>query len=227
MPKKLTIEEFIIKANIAHSDRFTYDKSVYVNMHTNIIITCPIHGDFEQRPVHHINGFGCSKCNGKHQHSTEEFINKASLIHNNLYDYSKSIYKNKESKLTIICPIHGEFEQRAGSHLRGKGCWKCRQTGFDYTEPGILYYLKINGGQAYKIGVTNSKVENRFSNKELEIIEILATRYYPIGMDAYNAEQSVIKDYKEFKYTGDDLLVSGNTELFNKDILNIDPMYLY
>ena len=30
--------------------------------------------------------------------SQEDFINKAKIIHNNKYDYSKTIYKNKKNK---------------------------------------------------------------------------------------------------------------------------------
>lgn len=58
--------------------------------------------------------------------TTEQFIKEAKEIHNNFYDYSLVDYKNKELKVKIICPIHGEFEQIAGNHLRGAGCMKCR-----------------------------------------------------------------------------------------------------
>ena len=36
----------------------------------------------------------------------EERFNK---LHNNTYDYSKSVYTKSKGKLIIICPIHGEF----------------------------------------------------------------------------------------------------------------------
>lgn len=35
------------------------------------------------------------------------------------------IYKDSRTKVVIICPIHGEFEQEPNSHLQGKGCNKC------------------------------------------------------------------------------------------------------
>ena len=38
-----------------------------------------------------------------------EFIEKAKNIHQNKYDYSKSVYINKRTKICIICPKHGEF----------------------------------------------------------------------------------------------------------------------
>src|ERR1035441_6864411 len=56
----------------------------------------------------------------------ESFIEKAQGIHNGKYDYSKIIYKkNQKTKIKIVCPIHGEFEQRIDHHLSGCGCFKC------------------------------------------------------------------------------------------------------
>jgi hypothetical protein len=55
----------------------------------------------------------------------EEFIKRSKAVHGNKYDYSKVNYINKTSKVTIICPIHGEFEQKAEDHYSGHGCKKC------------------------------------------------------------------------------------------------------
>ena len=55
----------------------------------------------------------------------EEFIEKARETHGDKYDYSKVEYVNKNTKITIICPIHGEFQQRAHNHKRGQGCPVC------------------------------------------------------------------------------------------------------
>ncbi len=57
--------------------------------------------------------------------TTEQVINKANLIHNNKYDYSLADYKNNNTKIKIICPIHGVFEQRPNDHLKGHGCPIC------------------------------------------------------------------------------------------------------
>ena len=39
------------------------------------------------------------------------------------------IYKDSNTKVKIICPIHGEFWQIASSHLNGHGCVKCANIG--------------------------------------------------------------------------------------------------
>ena len=57
--------------------------------------------------------------------TTEEFVKRAKMIHGNKYDYSKVQYKNKKTKVCIVCPEHGEFWQTPYMHWRGSGCRKC------------------------------------------------------------------------------------------------------
>ena len=57
--------------------------------------------------------------------TTEEFIKEAKLIHGDKYDYSLTNYVNNKTKIKVICPIHGVFEQRPDSHLKNFGCSKC------------------------------------------------------------------------------------------------------
>ena len=58
------------------------------------------------------------------KYTNEDFLKKANEVHNWKYKYNND-YKNSKSKLKIICPIHGEFEQNARSHLVGRGCPEC------------------------------------------------------------------------------------------------------
>lgn len=56
----------------------------------------------------------------------EEFIERCKKIHNNRYDYSLVDYVNNQTKVKIVCPIHGEFEQVPASHLNlSTGCSAC------------------------------------------------------------------------------------------------------
>ena len=54
-----------------------------------------------------------------------EFLEKCHAVHGYVYDYSKVVYKNGESKIIVICSKHGEFEQRARCHMNGQGCPIC------------------------------------------------------------------------------------------------------
>lgn len=63
----------------------------------------------------------------KPRSSTDEWVQKAIAIHGDYYDYSKSVYVSYRDPITIICRVHGAFEQRAGLHTgsRKSGCPKC------------------------------------------------------------------------------------------------------
>ena len=47
-----------------HGNEYDYSQVEYINTNTKVIITCAIHGDFEQRPSGHLNGKGCALCYG-------------------------------------------------------------------------------------------------------------------------------------------------------------------
>ena len=57
---------------------------------------------------------------------SESFIKRSNEKHNSKYDYSLVVYENCRTKVEIICPVHGVFEQTPGAHLyNGYGCEKC------------------------------------------------------------------------------------------------------
>lgn len=55
----------------------------------------------------------------------EEFIDRASRVHQNKYQYTNSVYIKGDIKVSITCPIHGEFFQIPYNHLNGAGCKEC------------------------------------------------------------------------------------------------------
>lgn len=56
---------------------------------------------------------------------TQEFIKKAKKVHGNKFDYSKVEYIKAKRNVTIICPMHGDFEQTPDNHLHNHGCKLC------------------------------------------------------------------------------------------------------
>lgn len=133
--------KFIEKSNKVHNNKYDYSKVNYVNSYTKVCIICPIHGEFLQTPVHHLDGEGCPKCANNIKLTTEEFIKKAKKVHDDKYDYSKVDYINNCTKVKIICKEHGEFEQIPSAHLQGQGCPKCLCS---QGESIIEQYLKEN-----------------------------------------------------------------------------------
>lgn len=130
---KKSKEQFIIDANKIHNNKYTYDLFEYKGSHINSIITCPIHGNFEQTPTNHLNGNGCPECaklkrSKEFSSNKEEFIKKANKIHCNFYSYDKVDYVNNHTNVIITCPIHGDFNQLPHNHLQGKGCPYCKQS---------------------------------------------------------------------------------------------------
>ena len=66
----------------------------------------------------------CSHCS-KGGFTTKDFVEKAKALHGDTYDYSNTVYINKRTPVSIVCNIHGEFQQRASEHMGGHGCYKC------------------------------------------------------------------------------------------------------
>jgi len=122
---KMTIADFIKKANKVHSNKYDYSFAIYKNSKTNLNISCPIHGIFKQTPYRHLSGSKCPRCVGGARKTTEEFVEDAKKIHGNRYDYSLVDYKNNKTKINIICHIHGEFFQTPSDHLSGNECPIC------------------------------------------------------------------------------------------------------
>lgn len=129
--KKMTKEMFLKRAREIHGDKYDYSKVVWIDKFTDIIITCPIHGDFKQKPKSHFYQYGCKECSklimGSERLSLKQFIEKAIEVHGNRYDYSLiKEFKNNREKLPIICCEHGVFMQSAHAHIDNKqGCPNC------------------------------------------------------------------------------------------------------
>ena len=146
--RTISKEEFIEKARKIHGDRYDYSKVEYINAKTKVCIICPIHGEFWQTPLNHLNSNGCNDCgkvssHRKQAHTNEIFIENARKIHGDKYDYSKVKYVNAYTNVCIICPIHGEFWQRPMEHLNGCGCPKCRESHLERDIREILEKNKI------------------------------------------------------------------------------------
>ena len=101
------------------------------NTQSKITYICNEHGEAVRKALSLYEGRGCAKCANnlakvKKTFTTEDFIIKSNEIHNNKYDYSKTIYTGSRNKLTITCPHHGDFEQLALNHMTiGHGCRRC------------------------------------------------------------------------------------------------------
>lgn len=155
--KRLTTEEFIKKAREVHGDTYDYSNVVYINYDTKIKIISKHHGEFIQTPNSHLQGKGCTKCGKqkayknrktvlkKKRMSQDEFVQRATEIHSNEFDYSKTIFNTVKDIITIICPKHGEFTQRADYHLYDQqGCPICKSSKGEKTIRRLLKEYNVN-----------------------------------------------------------------------------------
>ena len=118
------MKDFIEGARKVHGDKYDYSKAVYRGSESKICVICPQHGEFWPTANNHLNSSGCPQCVGRTV-TTERFIEKARAVHGDKYDYSKVKYVNSTTPVTIICPEHGEFQQKPTLHLCGNGCKEC------------------------------------------------------------------------------------------------------
>jgi len=197
---KLTIDEFIERSDLIHDNFYGYEKVEYVNDASDVVIICPLHGEFTQRPNKHLRGQGCNKCSSlkggdKIRKTLEEFIDEANLKHNGIYEYENVDYKSAIIKVSITCKIHGDFPQIPDSHLQGNGCPKC----INKSEGRLAIILN-------EIGVVhrNYRINNRYFDFYLPEYNLIIERdgeqhYYKFIKNWGSIEQNHQNDIEKTK----------------------------
>jgi ssDNA-binding Zn-finger/Zn-ribbon topoisomerase 1 len=188
--------QFVREAREIHGNIYAYDEISYSGARKNMRIKCSSHSWFEQLPMVHLRGAGCSKCadrrtseenkltqpqydekllakyggkisgvyRGMHDASPAncqdhgnftstpfkllyqkhgcpdcaflakqsgrllqngEILDRLKELYGDKYDYSQVDYKGSKKKITLICPLHGEFAKIASNVLAGEACPKC------------------------------------------------------------------------------------------------------
>lgn len=134
-PHKKTTKQFIEEARSIHGDYYDYSLVDYKTSHTKVKIVCPVHGVFSLHPYAHTNDQkqGCRQCGYVKRKmplkkTTEQFVKEAKAKWGERYDYSNTVYTNKQTKLKYICSKHGEQQQLPTLHLL-HGCQYCSGRG--------------------------------------------------------------------------------------------------
>ena len=79
---KKTTKQFIIEANSVHDFKYNYDKCDYIKNQVKVTITCTLHGDFEQRPLSHLQGNGCPHCSeSRGEKEIAKFLDKYDIFY--------------------------------------------------------------------------------------------------------------------------------------------------
>ena len=138
-PHPFSLQQFIDKSISTHGDYYNYSKVSVSSRHDTVSIICPVHGLFETIAVDHYRGSKrgmCPVCHPIRSYNTTGrygwkgngriFIEDAQALFGDFYDYSLVPSDiTSTTKVSIICPEHGVFEQTAHIHLRGSRCPQC------------------------------------------------------------------------------------------------------
>ncbi len=167
-------KEFVRRCRNKFGDRFDYSETIYSKSKHPIKVTCRKHEAFVVEARNHLrlDSGGCSKCEQDVSRlPLKDFIKRANDIHGAKYDYSRVTYDNLNQKVTIICPLHSEFDQKAAHHLSGHECEKCGITRRGKSRraavaEGIIERFEIIHGNTYDY----SKVDYQRYHEPVTII---------------------------------------------------------
>ena len=131
---KKTTKDFVKDSKKIHGNNYDYSNSVYLGAKLPININCKKHNKVFTigQATRHLYGQGCPLCMFEKittsKSDINDFIKRAKKVHGNKYDYSKVDFKNYGTPVEIICPIHGNFFQKPGNHVKTNkpsGCPDC------------------------------------------------------------------------------------------------------
>ena len=236
--RRVTTSGFIEKAIKKHGfGKYTYEKVVYKDSKSHVIITCPKHGDFMQAPSMHVSGNGCKYCRAELisetlSHTIDDFLRISESVHpKGKYSYDKAIYRRSGDMITITCDVHGDFEQVANDHKMGRGCAKCgaignKGAGFGRTRFkescdkhhngfGYLYVIKCHNEQEsfYKVGITSVSLRRRLSGNVIPYNYTVLYDVFNEGVFIYDLETQLHRLLSDYQHKPK-ISFGGETECF-------------
>lgn len=222
-------------SNLSRKFGIEYCSGVYnISTTDRIEFMCKTHGKFVttiDTLMHSLHG--CSKCANdevsiKNSSNALRFISSAKMIHGELYDYSRVEYKNSNTKVTIVCPVHGPFKMLPYNHIskhNQNGCKVCNKSpgGYNTNNPGILYIHQVTCNNeiiAYKFGITNNNNNSRLrsqNRKSRSDISVVGYKKYKGSGTAILALEQRIKSTMQTKFLLKEHLQDGYTETIPPD----------
>lgn len=234
-------QTFLEDCNKVHNFKYTYDDVEYINAHTKVRVSCPVHGTFHIAPYSHRQGQGCMKCgiatrSHKNTLTSEQFLMKSGAVHGNKYIYDYVDYVKSTIKVQIVCPHHGPFMQRPTQHMTGEGCpecgkyrWFSEQGGYsdqyfvnnpsEKQKRGMLYLLRFTSNieTFYKVGITTQTIKQRFhwgyAAYVIEVVKVSMVTIY----EAWRKEQRIIGSFQHQQYIPT-VKIGGYTECLSEHI---------
>lgn len=169
------------------------------------------------------------------EYSAATYRNILDEICSHMVDGKIKYTDNKLKEIALLYKTKIEFMQKnynAYNSAWHRGilnniCEHMTSSGYGYNikSSAILYYIKLESifdTPIYKIGVTNKRTEDRIKSMQINKnfnASILKEIYFENGNEAIALEKLLHKEFKEFQYTGEKIMKTGNKELFTKNVL--------
>ena len=163
---------------------------------------------------------GCKKIKIAHENYLEKLANK-NIVTKPLEEYIDSYTKIKHK-----CICGNEWMVSPHDVMLNNSCGCKKTSGWGRKrfegEKTILYYIKLEGTNIYKVGITlydsdytpEDKIKRRLKENKIEIIDY---KIYEDGGIAWDDEKKCHKENTN-KYKGDKLVRTGNKELYINEV---------
>lgn len=123
--------EFIDRATKLHKGKYTYNNIIFINLETEVLITCPNHTDFPQTPAVHLQNHGCPECGKNSSIKSNSLSNEdldRFLIENNIPIIRIGNYIRSKDKIDFKCLICNHiWPTRPNGIKQGNRCPECNK----------------------------------------------------------------------------------------------------
>jgi len=220
---------FIEDVKKVHGDTIRIISS-YTTSKQKVVFVCLVCNSEHTMAASHIKaGHGCKTCAIKR--ASEALSNKVateftSRVHKTHGDSIQVLteYTRSSAKVTFKCSkCNTSWDALPPDVVSGHGCPHCARTAnlfstrMTSTRPTWIYYVHFINLNLWKIGCTVHSVAQRFKS-DIEEPEVIHQELFAFGGDAYRLESYLLKQFREYKYTGPKVLNGGNTELLVSNI---------
>ena len=223
---RLTHAEVVARISDNFADKITV-LGQYRSSAAHLPVRCQCGHQWAPKARTLLGGGGCTRCAAvergeKRALTQDEFITR---ITSNFAGKITVLgqYKNAFIRIAVSCQCGHRWSPLAMSLLASHGCANCAESGFQPNKPAITYYARFDFsfGSFYKIGVTNDTVAKRFLAHKVKPVPIEKWSF-KIGAKARAMEQTILREYAQYRYRGPDIMPDGNDELFTCDVLGLD-----
>jgi len=115
--------------------------------------------------------------------TNEEFIAKAHKVHNGYYSYGDVDYTTAKVKVSITCPVHGNFAQTPSDHLSGRNCRKCANVSISKSRSGPNRHNKVTKAEFIARATKKHTVRYDYSNVSFDKVSDKVTIGCPVHGD--------------------------------------------